>query len=130
MGHRFLVSLGTLAAVTAVVWLAAVSLAGPTSLGSFVETAEASGEGGQASAANPAASAQPYAPPRTPWGHPDLQGVWTSDGVAGVPIERAKEVLTEEELAKRIPVSSSLARSLFREKSKRISAARCVMKHG
>jgi hypothetical protein len=26
--------------------------------------------------------------PRTPWGDPDLQGTWTSDGDAGVPFER------------------------------------------
>src|SRR6188768_1365983 len=26
--------------------------------------------------------------PRTPWGDPDLQGVWSSDEEAGVPFER------------------------------------------
>src|SRR5689334_17397569 len=26
--------------------------------------------------------------PRTPWGDPDLQGVWSSDDEAGVPFER------------------------------------------
>src|SRR2546425_10679810 len=44
--------------------------------------------------------------PRTPWGHPDLQGVWTTDGEIGVPIERpvdlgTKAVLTDEEFAQR-----------------------------
>jgi hypothetical protein len=29
--------------------------------------------------------------PRTPWGDPDLQGTWTSDGDAGVPFERPAE---------------------------------------
>ena len=29
--------------------------------------------------------------PRTPWGHPDLQGVWTSDDLQGVPVERPQE---------------------------------------
>jgi hypothetical protein len=29
--------------------------------------------------------------PRTPWGHPDLQGIWTTDEEIGVPFERAKE---------------------------------------
>jgi hypothetical protein len=29
--------------------------------------------------------------PRTPWGDPDLQGTWTSDGDAGVPFERPTE---------------------------------------
>ena len=40
---------------------------------------------------------------RTPWGDPDLQGVWTSDEEAGVPFERPnglgnKDVLEGEEL--------------------------------
>lgn len=40
--------------------------------------------------------------PTTPWGHPDLQGVWTSDVEIGVPLERpvefgSKTVLSEEE---------------------------------
>jgi hypothetical protein len=35
---------------------------------------------------------------RTPWGHPDLQGVWTSDSVTGIPLERPRtEPLTPEE---------------------------------
>ena len=41
-------------------------------------------------------------PPRTPWGHPNLQGVWTNVGVT--PLERAREfggreLLTDEEVA-------------------------------
>ena len=45
--------------------------------------------------------------PKTPWGHPDLQGVWTSDEEIGVPLERpvelgTKAVLTEEEYGKRV----------------------------
>jgi hypothetical protein len=44
--------------------------------------------------------------PKTPWGHPDLQGTWTSDDLQGVPVERPKEYgtrrfLTEQELAER-----------------------------
>jgi len=43
--------------------------------------------------------------PRTPWGDPDLQGGWTSQGELGVPFERPKEFgtrqeLTDEEFAK------------------------------
>ena len=30
----------------------------------------------------------PYAPPRTPWGDPDLQGVWSSDDTSGIPMQR------------------------------------------
>jgi hypothetical protein len=45
--------------------------------------------------------------PRTPWGHPDLQGVWTTDEEIGVPLERpvelgTKAVLTEEEYRTRV----------------------------
>ena len=44
--------------------------------------------------------------PRTPWGHPDLQGIWTSDDMRGVPMSRpasqaARESLTPEEFAVR-----------------------------
>jgi hypothetical protein len=47
-----------------------------------------------------------YAAPRTPWGHPDLQGVWTSDDARTVPLQRPVElgdrrVLTDEEFAAR-----------------------------
>jgi hypothetical protein len=42
--------------------------------------------------------------PRTPWGHPDLQGIWTTDEEIGVPFERAKEfgeraLMTDAEIA-------------------------------
>jgi hypothetical protein len=30
----------------------------------------------------------PYTTPKTPWGEPDLQGVWSSDDTAGIPRER------------------------------------------
>jgi hypothetical protein len=44
------------------------------------------------------ASAQNARPSRTPWGHPNLQGVWTSDSVMGVPFEKPRtEPLTAEE---------------------------------
>jgi hypothetical protein len=33
-------------------------------------------------------AAIPYAAPKTPWGEPDLQGVWSSDDTAGIPRER------------------------------------------
>jgi hypothetical protein len=43
---------------------------------------------------------QPWNPPRTPWGHPDLQGIWTN--ATTTPLERpaayaGKEFLTEAE---------------------------------
>jgi len=35
--------------------------------------------------------AVPYTVPMTPWGEPDLQGVWSSDDTAGIPRERPKD---------------------------------------
>ena len=65
--------------------------------------AGASLAGGPASA--PAAG-QTAGGPRTPWGDPDLQGMWLSSGLVTVPFERPAElgtraVLTEAELAAR-----------------------------
>ncbi len=38
------------------------------------------------------ATPAPYTTPRTPWGDPDLQGVWSSDDTSGIPRERPKEL--------------------------------------
>ncbi|HUQ53316.1 MAG TPA: hypothetical protein VM692_13905, partial [Gammaproteobacteria bacterium] len=43
---------------------------------------------------------------RTSWGHPDLQGTWSSDDVRGIPLQRPEELgtkyeLTDAELAER-----------------------------
>jgi hypothetical protein len=47
-----------------------------------------------------------WAAPRNAWGHPDLEGVWTSDDMRGVPAVRPKaqmdrETLTPDEFARR-----------------------------
>ena len=39
---------------------------------------------------------EPYDTPRTPWGEPDLQGVWTGNASHGIPLERPLD-LTEIE---------------------------------
>ncbi len=49
---------------------------------------------------------KPYSAPRTPWGHPDLQGTWTTDDARSVPLQRAAEfgdrrLLTDQEYADR-----------------------------
>ena len=49
---------------------------------------------------------KPYSAPRTPWGHPDLQGTWTTDDARSVPLQRPPELgdrrmLTDEEYADR-----------------------------
>ena len=35
-----------------------------------------------------ATDAEPFSVPRTPWGEPDLQGVWTGNSAHGIPLER------------------------------------------
>jgi hypothetical protein len=45
--------------------------------------------------------------PKTPWGHPDISGTWTSDGAIGIPLARPAEFagrveLTDEEFAKKL----------------------------
>jgi len=87
MRQRYLVSLGALIVVLALVSWATVFMAGQTP-----------------AAPKPAAAtaAKPYAGPRTPWGDPDLQGVWFV--LAAVPLERSaanagKEFLTDAEIA-------------------------------
>jgi catechol 2,3-dioxygenase-like lactoylglutathione lyase family enzyme len=49
---------------------------------------------------------QPYTVPRTPWGTPDLQAVWTGDAAHGIPLQRPddladSDVLTAEQAAAR-----------------------------
>jgi hypothetical protein len=51
-------------------------------------------------------AAPAYAVPRTSWGDPDLQGVWSSDDTAGIPLSRPEQYgnrlyLDEQELAQR-----------------------------
>jgi hypothetical protein len=51
-------------------------------------------------------SAADYKAPKTAWGEPDLQGVWSSAGDLSVPFERnasfgTRQVLTDEEFAQR-----------------------------
>jgi hypothetical protein len=49
---------------------------------------------------------KPWAQPKTPWGDPDIQGVWPGTAMVGTPLERDKSLgtrafLTEDEFAKR-----------------------------
>ena len=46
-----------------------------------------------------AGSTNDWSAPRTPWGHPDLQGVWTTDDEASVPVERPEEYGEKLELS-------------------------------
>jgi hypothetical protein len=52
------------------------------------------------------APAKAWVMPKTPWGHPDLQGVWTTDDMLSIPMERPEQFagraeLTDEEFAER-----------------------------
>ena len=52
------------------------------------------------------ADSTPYDPVQTPWGEPDLQGVWTGNAAHGIPLERPSDLadvenLTAEEAAAR-----------------------------
>jgi hypothetical protein len=69
--RRLLAATGT-AAIAAMVWSADVSLAGQ----------------GPAAAGGRAAA---FTPPRTPWGDPDLQGIFTNNDENGIPFERPDE---------------------------------------
>src|ERR1700719_1226805 len=46
-----------------------------------------------------------YTPPKTPWGEPDLQGIWPLNHLIAVPLQRPtqygnKAFLTDEEVSK------------------------------
>ena len=86
MKNRWFRSMGAPAIVGALAWVTVSSAVGPTA------------------AQAPARKAT--ALPRTPWGDPDLQGTWTSEGELGIPFERAAEfgtrqLLTDEEFVQR-----------------------------
>jgi hypothetical protein len=80
------------------VLVAAAALGGASILAAFDASAQR-----RAGAAN---SAEKWAPPKTPWGEPDLQGLWPSGDWRRVPLQRPEEfgprnVLTPEEFAER-----------------------------
>lgn len=63
------------------------------------------------------AAAGNWTPPRTQWGDPDLQGIWTSDDSIGVPFERPKrygnrKLLTDEEYAERSQENNKISSSV------------------
>lgn len=58
-----------------------------------------------AAKAKPATAGAKYTPPKTPWGEPDLQGIWPLNHLIAVPLQRPAQLgnkanLTDDELAK------------------------------
>jgi hypothetical protein len=102
MGRRFLTPIGALAVVIALLQLASVSFVSSTSLENFVAIAEASREGAQPQTATPKTETAADPAPKTPWGDPDLQGIWTDE--YQTPLQRpaqyaGKEFFTDAEIA-------------------------------
>lgn len=83
--------------------LAALAIiAGLGTTGPALAQAKASAEASAAANVNPK-----WAVPKMPWGHPDLEGIWTSDDMRGVPTARPKEYgtsryLTDAQFAARL----------------------------
>ncbi len=76
-----------------------VFLSGPDGvLIAIVETGWAGVESQHRWVAESNANAESYATPRTPWGEPDLQGIWTGNAAHGIPLERPAEAAENETL--------------------------------
>jgi hypothetical protein len=65
----------------------------------------------QQPAARTATETKVWKQPRTPWGDPDLQGVWPSTNMIGTPAQRdpklgTRAVLNDEEYAKRVAIAN------------------------
>ena len=93
----------------------AALVAGAVVLGGIVGSAQAPTPAAAARAA--AEAARRYSPPRTPWGHPDIQGTYTTTDENGVPLERpdtlpATEGLSEAEFQKIVAERVERARAL------------------
>ena len=92
-------------------------LAGATlAAGVFVATPSAQAPTPMAAAARAAEAARTFNPPRTPWGHPDLQGSYSTTDENGVPIERpdtlpASEGVSEAEFQKIVRERTERARA-------------------
>src|SRR6185436_3006782 len=75
-------------------------IAGLVTLAAAVIAAPPAGAQAKASAeASAAATADPHwKAPKLPWGHPDLEGIWTSDDMRGVPMSRPQQFGTRRYL--------------------------------
>ena len=95
--------------------LACLAAVAPWTASPAAAQARGSADAGAATRVNPQ-----WQVPRTPWGHPDLEGTWTTDDMRGVPMSRpaqfgTRRYLTDEEFA---------ARAKQRQNARRIDDAR------
>jgi hypothetical protein len=77
-------------------------LAGLFATGCLLASAALHAQSAPAAPAKAAAPVKPYTVSRTPWGDPDISGVWTSDAAIGIPMQRPDQFggraeLNEEE---------------------------------
>jgi hypothetical protein len=84
-------------------WLAAVAGLAVMALAANPVAGQTSTTGARAAKA----SSKAWTSPRTPWGDPDIEGVWTSDSVRGIPTQRPAELagkaeLSDEEFARKV----------------------------
>ena len=98
MTRRMLGSIGTLAA-----------LVGAWTLMSVPASGQGKSAGAPPLVVTAFGGAQPprYVAPKTPWGEPDLQGVWSTDDTSGIPMSRPAQsgdrlYLNDEEYAARV----------------------------
>lgn len=78
----------------------ALSLVGVSTLAVMSFVAPLAGQAVGSAEASAAARVDPnWVPPVTPWGHPNLQGIWTTDDMRGIPRERPPEFGTRPYLS-------------------------------
>ena len=72
-------------------------------------------------AAAPAWAQAPYSVPRTAWGDPDLQAIWSGDSAFGIPLQRPAALGTKAELT-----DAEFAQKLERDERTRKNAENAV----